>query len=89
MILSPSNCVIAPVERLVRQAVAEAVEKARKLGFLEEGRDQVKRPNTSYALCTDLPGDAITLQVHVRAAFSVPAVELYLTVSHTFSNAMR
>ena len=31
---------------LVRQAVAEAVEKARKLGFLEEGRDQVKRPNT-------------------------------------------
>lgn len=36
----------AAVERLVRQAVAEAVEKARKLGFLEEGRDQVKRPNT-------------------------------------------
>jgi hypothetical protein len=34
------------VERLVRQAVAEAVEKARKLGFLEEGPDQVKRPNT-------------------------------------------
>lgn len=33
----------ATVERLVRQAISEAVEKARKLGFLEEENSQVKQ----------------------------------------------
>jgi isocitrate dehydrogenase len=32
------------VERLVRQAIAEAVEKARKLGFLDADSDEAAPP---------------------------------------------
>ena len=36
----------AELDRLVQQAVSEAVEKARKLGFLD-GKDEVTAPSRS------------------------------------------
>lgn len=36
----------AALERLVHQAVSEAVERARKLGFLDKDGSQVTHPNS-------------------------------------------
>ena len=36
----------ATLERLVQKAVSEAIEKARKLGFLEKDSPSVSQPNS-------------------------------------------
>lgn len=36
------------VERLVRQAIADAVEKARKLGYLDEKGMPLRQPGTGH-----------------------------------------